>query len=93
MSVFLAHPETLTDSTSFAARSSDDADGNRVTVGSARHFDLHSSGGLTKTNATAMDCWLGVITGGGSALNGDRATDLQAQYSGALLEVVAAVRR
>ncbi|GAA3251704.1 hypothetical protein [Nonomuraea helvata] len=93
MSVFLADPETLTDSTSYATRSSDDADGNRVAVGSARNFDLHTSGGLTRTNATSMDCWLGVVAGGGSAVNGDRATDLQAQYIGALPEIVAAVRR
>ncbi|MEV0306541.1 hypothetical protein [Nonomuraea fuscirosea] len=93
MSVYLTDPEALTDSTSHAVRGGDDADGNRVAVGSARHFNLHPSGGLTKTNATSMDCWLGVVVGGGAAVAGDRAADLQAQYIGAIPEVVAAVRR
>jgi hypothetical protein len=93
LSVYLASAETLTDSTSYVVRSTNDADGNRVIAGSARNFDAHADGGLTKTSSTAMDFWAGVVAGGGSAVSGDQAAHLQAQFIGALPEVVAAVRR
>jgi hypothetical protein len=93
LSVYLASAETLTDSTSYVVRSTNDADGNRVIAGSARNFDAHADGGLTKTSSTAMDFYLGVVAGGSSAVSGDQATHLQAQFIGALPEIVAAVRR
>jgi hypothetical protein len=93
LSFYLASAETLTDSTSYVVRSTNDADGNRVIAGSARNFDAHADGGLTKTSSTAMDFWAGVVAGGDSAVSGDQATHLQAQFIGALPEVVAAVRR
>jgi hypothetical protein len=93
LSVYLASAETLTDSTSYVVRSTNDADGNRVIAGSARNFDAHADGGLTKTSSTAMDFWAGVVAGGDSSVSGDQAVHLQAQYIGALPEVVAAVRR
>lgn len=93
LSVYLASLETCTDSTSYVVRSTNDSDGNRVIAGSARNFDPHASGGLTRTSNTAMDFWLGVVAGGSGAVSGDAATDLRNQYVGALPEVVAAVRR
>lgn len=93
MSVYLASAETCTDATSYVVRSTDDGDGNRVIAGSARNFDPHASGGLTKTSSTALDFYLGVVAGGGSAVSGDAATDLRNQYIGALPETTAAVRR
>jgi hypothetical protein len=93
LSVYLGSAETLTDSTSYVVRSTDDGDGNRVIAGSARAFDPHDDGGLTKTSSTAMDFYLGVLAGGSSAVSGDQAAHLQAQFIGALPEVVAAVRR
>lgn len=93
MSVYLTTPETLTDSTSYVVRSTNDADGNRVIAGSARNFDPHANGGLTRTTSTAMDFWLGVVAGGGAAVSGDQATNLRDQYIGALPEQTAAVRR
>lgn len=93
LSVYLASAETLTDSTSYVVRSTNDGDGNRVAAGSARNFDPHASGGLTRTGQTALDFWLGVVAGGSSAVSGDAATDLRNAYIGALPETVAAVRR
>jgi hypothetical protein len=93
LSVYLASAETLTDSTSYVVRSTNDADGNRVIAGSARNFDAHADGGLTKTSSTAMDFWAGVVAGGDSAVSGDQAAHLRDQYVGALPETVAAVRR
>ncbi|MGC5012511.1 hypothetical protein ACLQ2R_17245 [Streptosporangium sp. DT93] len=93
LSVYLATAETLTDGTSYVVRTSDDADGNRVTAGSARNFNPHANGGLVKTASTAMDFYLGTVAGGGSAASGDTAIHLRDQYVGALPETTAAVRR
>ena len=93
MSVYLANAETMSDQTSYVVRSTDDSDGNRAIAGSARNFDPHADGGITKTSSTAMDFWLGVVAGGNSAVSGDQATNLRDAYIGALPEVVAAVRR
>ena len=93
ISVYLATPETLTNNTSYLVRSSDDSDGNRVTIGSAKTFTPHAAGGITRTATTTLDCYVGVVAGGGSAVSGDTATALRDQYIGALPEIVAAVRR
>ena len=93
LSVYLASSETCTDSTSYVVRSTNDTDGNRVIAGSARNFDPHASGGITRTSNTALDFYLGVVAGGSGAVSGDAATDLRNQYVGSLPEVVAAVRR
>lgn len=93
ISVYLASAETMTDSTSYVVTTSNDADGNRAIAGSARNFAPHADGGLTVSSTTALDCYVGVVAGGGSAVDGDEAADLQAQYIGALPEVTAAVRR
>lgn len=93
LSVYLASSETLTDSTSYVVRGTNDGDGNRVIAGSARNFDPHASGGLTRTANTAMDFFLGVVAGGSGAVSGDQATNLRDGYIGALPETTAAVRR
>ena len=93
LSVYLASAETMTDSTSYVAKTTNDGDGNRTIAGSARNFDPHASGGITKISSTALDFYLGVVAGGGSAVSGDQATNLRDQYVGALPETVAAVRR
>lgn len=93
LSVYLATSETCTDSTSYVVRTANDGDGNKTIAGSARNFDPHASGGLVRTSNVAMDFWLGVVAGGTSAVSGDAATDLRAQYCGAQPEITAAVRR
>jgi hypothetical protein len=93
LSVYLASAESMTDSTSYVVATSADGDGNKAIAGSARNFDPHADGGLTRTLNAAMDFWLGVVAGGDSAVSGDQATHLRDQFIGALPEVVAAVRR
>lgn len=93
LSVYLVSAETMTDSTSYVVKTTNDADGNRAIAGSARNFDPHANGGLTKTSSTALDFFAGVVAGGGSAVSGDQATSLRDQYIAAMPEVTAAVRR
>ncbi|MFD1547020.1 hypothetical protein [Nonomuraea guangzhouensis] len=93
LSVYLATSETLTNNTSYLVKTTDDADGNRVTLGSAKTYTAHASGGLTKTSVAAIDFYLGVVAGGGSAVSGDTAVNLRDQFIGALPETTAAVRR
>jgi hypothetical protein len=93
LAVYLATPESLTDSTSYVVATADDADGNRVVAGSARNFDPHADGGISRSSVTAMDFWLGVVAGGAAAVSGDQAAHLRDQYIGALPETTAAVRR
>lgn len=93
-----AYRSTLETNTSFAASgyvtaTADDSDGNRFAVGSARTFTAHTNGGVTKSAATAMDFWIGVAAGGGSAVSGDTATDLRNQYAACMPEAIYGVRR
>ncbi len=93
-----AYRSTLEANTSFAASgyvvaTSNDADGNKFTVGSARSFTAHANGGVTKSSATAVDFWIGVAAGGSSAVSGDAATDLRNMYISCMPEAVYGVRR
>lgn len=93
-----AYRSTLETNTSFAASgyvtaTGNDADGNRFAVGSARSFTAHTNGGVIKSSATAMDFWIGVAAGGGSAVSGDAATDLRNMYISCMPESVYGVRR
>lgn len=93
-----AYRSTLETNTSFAASgyvtaTANDSDGNRFAVGSARSFTAHANGGITKSSATSMDFWIGVVAGGGSAVSGDAATDLRNQYVACMPEAVYGVRR
>lgn len=93
ISVYLASTETMTDSTSYVVKTTNDADGNRTIAGSARNFDPHASGGLTKTGSTAMDFFLGTVVAGGSAVSGDQAANLRDQYIASMPETTMAVKR
>ncbi|MGP3914297.1 hypothetical protein [Nonomuraea sp. 10N515B] len=93
LAAYLATAETLTNNTGYLVRSSDDADGNRVTIGSARSYTPQANGGLTKSSVTVLDFYLGVVAGGAAAVAGDQGQHLRDQYIGALPETVAAVRR
>lgn len=93
-----AYRSSLETNTSFAASgyvraTSNDADGNRFAVGSARSFTAHTNGGVVKASATAMDFWIGVEAAGSSAVSGDAATDLRNQYVACMPEAVYGVRR
>ncbi|MET8826105.1 hypothetical protein ABZX40_13615 [Streptomyces sp. NPDC004610] len=89
---------SLETNTSFAASgyvtaTGNDGDGNRFVAGSARTFTAHANGGLAKNAAIALDFFLGVSAGGGSAVSGDAATDLRNQYIACMPEAVYGVRR
>ncbi|MFG1683490.1 hypothetical protein ACGFNP_25200 [Nonomuraea sp. NPDC049269] len=93
LSVYLATAESMTDSTSYVVKTTNDADGNRAIAGSARNFDPHASGGLTKTSTTWLDFYIGVVAAGGSAVSGDQATNLRDQYIACMPETTMAVKR
>lgn len=73
---------------------SNDADGNKYIVGSARTFTPDTTvGGLSIAAVTLLDAFIGVVAAGTGAITGDTATDLQKQYIGAPSESIQAVRR
>ncbi|WP_225825591.1 hypothetical protein [Streptomyces naphthomycinicus] len=80
-------------SAGYVTATSNDSDGNRFVAGSARTFTGHANGGVVRTNTTALDFWIGVVAGGGSAVAGDTATDLRNQYIACMPEAVYGVRR
>ncbi|MEV6504786.1 hypothetical protein AB0M61_01525 [Streptomyces sp. NPDC051642] len=77
----------------YVTATGNDADGNRFVAGSARTFTGHANGGVVRTSATALDFWIGVAAGGGSAVSGDAATDLRNQYIASMPEAIYGVRR
>ena len=93
LSVYLASAESMTDATSYVVRTTNDGDGNRAIAGSARNFDPHANGGVTKTASTWLDFFVGVVAGGGSAVSGDQAVNLRDQYIASMPEVTMAVKR
>ena len=95
LAVYLRTAETNTSAAAsgYVSATGNDGDGNRFAAGSARTFTAHANGGVSKAAVTALDFWLGVVAGGGSAVSGDAATDLRNQYIGGLAESTYAVRR
>lgn len=77
----------------YTVATSNDADGNKYTIGTARSFTSHTNGGITKSATTKLDFYIGSVFNGTSAVSGDAATDLRNQYIGALPEIVNAVWR
>lgn len=81
-------------SAGYVVASANDADGNRAICGSARTFTaLLTQLGFQKTSTTTLDFWIGAVINGASAVSGDQAANLQAQYIGAMAETTMAVRR
>lgn len=95
LAVYLRTAETNTSAAAsgYVVATGNDADGNRFAAGSARTFTAHANGGVSKASTATLDCWLGVVAGGGSAISGDTATDLRNQYIGALAEATYVARR
>jgi len=73
---------------------SNDGDGNRYIVGSARTFvpDI-VNGGFSVAGTTVLDAFVGAVVAGSGAVAGDTAVDLQKQYIGAPTEFVQGVKR
>lgn len=96
LAVYLQTAETNSTavaSAGYVTATSNDADSNRFAAGSARAFTGHANGGVSKATATALDFWLGVAAGGGTAVSGDAATDLRNMYVACMPEATYAVRR
>lgn len=81
-------------SAGYVSATSDDADGNRATAGSARSFTaLTSQGGLYKAATTTLDFYLGTVVGGSAAAPGDVASVLRDQYVTAMAVFDRGVKR
>jgi hypothetical protein len=78
-------------SSGYVRATSNDAQGNRYVVGSARSFAaLTASGGLAKASTTSLDFFIGAEVSGSAAVTGDQAANLVAQYLTAMGEVTVA---
>jgi hypothetical protein len=75
-------------------KTSNDANGNRMIIGSARsHTADTTTGGISKASVTALDFYIGAVISATSPASGDAAADLQAQYIGTLPESTYYVKR
>lgn len=86
--------EAGTAGTGYVRATSNDANGNRYVIGSAlTHTADTTIGGLSKTTTTTLDAAIGVELAGSSAVTGDTAATLYAQYLGSAAESVRGARR
>lgn len=78
----------------YITQNASDAAGNRYFVGSAKTLTPDTTnGGIEKTATLNLDAVVGSVLNGGSAISGDTAANLYAQYLGMPAEVVRGVRR
>lgn len=85
-----AHTQT----SGYVLANANDGSGNKSVAGSARTFTADTvAGGVSKTATLTLDAMVGVVLNGSSAVAGDAAADLYAQYLGAAGEQVRGVRR
>lgn len=83
-----------TQNSGYVVANANDAAGNKSVAASARTFTADTTtGGVSKTATLTLDVMLGVVFNGSSAVAGDAAADLYAQYLGAAGEQVRGVRR
>jgi hypothetical protein len=90
LSVYLktAQTSTATASTGYVVATSNDAQGNKVIVGSARSFTgMTTQGGLNKAAAVKLDFYIGAVVGGSAAAAGDAASVLNSHYLTSMSEV------
>lgn len=94
ISVLRHTAEAGTSATGTVTATSNDAAGNKYTVGSAHTFTANTTtGGLSLAGTSTLDCYIGAVVGGSGATSGDLAADLLNQYAGRRGETVQAVRR
>lgn len=80
--------------TGWVHQTANDGNGNRLVVGSPRTFTANTSNtGLSKAASTELSFFIGGEIDGTSAVQGDQADDLYAQYIGTMSEQVLAVKR
>jgi hypothetical protein len=89
-----AQSSTATASTGYVVATSNDAQGNKVLVGSARSFaGLTSQGGLSKASSTKLDFYVGAVVAGSAAPSGDAASTINAHYLTSMSDVTLAALR
>lgn len=83
-----------TSGSGWVVKTSNDANGNRPIIGTARTatYDI-VNGGLSKSGTTSLDFYIGAVISATSPASGDAAADLQNQYIGTLPESTYLVRR
>jgi hypothetical protein len=77
----------------YIVETSNDAQGNKLTIGVPVSFTGSTTGAVTKTTVTQLSAYVGYVIDGASAVSGNAATDLRNQYIGSLSEQVLAVKR
>lgn len=94
LKMVLASGETFSATSGYLAKATDDADGNRAIIGSARTFTADTVlGGISKAGTQVLDLMVGSVVNGGAAIAGDQAANLYAQYIGMPTETVKGVMR
>jgi hypothetical protein len=94
LKVVCATTTASTAGTGYVVKTSNDANGNRMIIGSARsHTADTTTGGISKASVTALDFYIGAVISATSPASGDAAADLQAQYIGTLPESTYYVKR
>lgn len=94
ISTAVAEAGTAPASSGYVRSTNDNVAGHKLIVGSARSFTANTGHvGLWKNNVTELDAYVGYIVPGTASPSGEAATDLQAQYIGAMAETTTGVRR
>lgn len=94
LKIVRATTEAGTAGTGFVRATNNDSDGNRYVIGSALTFTADTTiGGISLASTTTLDAFIGMEVGGSSAVAGDQAANLFAQYLGSPSEQVQGVRR
>lgn len=94
LKVVCASTTASTQGTGYVVKTSNDANGNRMIIGTAHTptYDT-TNGGLSKAATTSLDFYVGAVIDGTSPEDGDAAADLQDQYIGTLPESTYYVKR
>lgn len=94
LAVKLLTTQAGTASSGYITATANDADGHRYIVGSSTTFTGDApNGGISVASQVKMDAFVGLVVAGGSAVSGDAAVDLYAQYLGMPAEFVQGVIR
>lgn len=94
LAVKLLTTQAGTATSGYITATANDADGHRYIVGSATTFTGDAAnGGISVAAQTKMDAFVGLVVAGGTAVSGDTASDLYAQYLGMPAEFVQGVIR
>lgn len=82
-----------TSATGTVSASTNDANGNRYVIGSAKTFTANTNGGLSASAVTAFDFFVGSSVGGSAAASGDTVTSLRDQYIATMIETTMGAKR